>query len=601
MDSDGQDLPQFESLSPSGRYAELTDYCVDQLLGWLDELLDGDGLALAERPLLDRLQGARRGLRNGYRLQLHKLFSDFKAIQPLRRSTQVQPRWQHTAQIDSRVQRLQSQIQSIEDRILTPLEPRLQVLDRRMKYLVHRSDDGLEDNPLRPGNLCVALLSGLEGLDIGQQRSAELIECHADELEQRLPGFCRNLDWVLSELGVCFDLPFEEYPQPLAVQGETPEVDTETEEDEKEEASLGAEADRPAESEAHPPAREDTAGDDAEASGDETATIEATGDAHITHDGAGSAPTDHEVIDSDARNSDEPEVTQAESLGPVPEEEFTDQPDITPAAEPATGAAQSGDGDDPEPTLTATHPDFQRPLDADATEYALPGGDRLTTVPSATTRPRDLSEEAANDPQEPTSEAQGEGTHSGVPAPRSTAKRINSEMRRIIDALKQQCESPEAATDTFRACVEQLCAQVDDKRRDDLEKFAHFHSGLITNPHVCDPLRQQLLRLSAPLLYLVLSDPFFFRSSAHPVNDFLHSLIDFEIRHGHEPRNLKVLTLLIDNLLQLEVPVLSDFQPITQGYEVFKRLELERLQAEKKPLSVPQNGSRNSCSNGSTN
>jgi len=65
-------------------------------------------------------------------------------------------------------------------------------------------------------------------------------------------------------------------------------------------------------------------------------------------------------------------------------------------------------------------------------------------------------------------------------------------------------------------------------------------------------------------------------------------MIDFEIRHGHRPENIKVLALLVDNLLLLEQPVLSDFQPITQGYEVFKQLEVDRLREEKKTHQAEQ-------------
>ncbi len=503
MDSADNELLQFDSLSPSGRYSELTQHCVGQLMQWLERMLEGEGIAdddVSAQSLLDRLEKNRQALRNGYRFQLQKLFSNFKAIRPTRLQAPLSGNRQAVAGIfETRNDRIRPTIGRIENRIMQELEPRLLMLDRRMKYLVHRSDDGLEDNPLRPASLCHAFVSAIEILDLPQARLLELLELYGRQLESRLPGFCRTCDKSLSELGVCFDLPFVENPTVMSS-----EADTETSAIDTDATAAAEPAGQPA-----PEATESIA-----ETGSDTAPPADTG-ADIDTDPAVTANPPPEPVQPAAAETKE--ISEIDALPPdAANDTATDAAEAPPAVDPAAEA------DDP-----------------------------------ASERPPGLR-------------------------PRNAAERIGRPIRETIDALKQLNEEPETTIAGFLACIDRLLPLVGEKQQNDLQKFAHFYAGLVENPHVSDPLRRQLLRLGAPLLYLVLSDPFFFRSSAHPVNDFLHSMIDFEIRHGHQPQNLKVLVLLVDNLLRLEMPVLSDFQPITQGYEVFKRLELERLEAEKK-------------------
>jgi hypothetical protein len=115
------------------------------------------------------------------------------------------------------------------------------------------------------------------------------------------------------------------------------------------------------------------------------------------------------------------------------------------------------------------------------------------------------------------------------------------------------------------------------KHHSDVDRFATFFTSLLNNSLVSTPLKTQLSRLSCPLLQLVLIDPFFFRSSAHPVNDFLHSIIDFELRFKHQGNSLLYLSRIIDDLLVIEQPGLSDYQPLIQRYESFKTKEDQRL------------------------
>jgi hypothetical protein len=572
MDSADNELLQFESLSPSGRYSELTQYCVGRLTLWLDRLLEGEGVEqddVSTHSLLDRLSRNRRTLRNGYQFQLHKLFSDFKAIRPARLHARPPGAQPVDILFDTRSARIRPVIERIEQQILPQLEPRLLQLDLRIKYLVHRSDTGLDDNPLKPANLCRAFVAALETLDLSRNRLLDLLELYGRQIGQRLPEFCRQCDWSLSEQGIRYDLPFDENPT-LPVNETAGEEPGETGSGDTAPSATGGDA------------------PDSPETGSAAATA---GDEPETASSADAEDDDQSASREDAETP-EPAATEVTEACEAPEAETTTEADAPPAE-----AAQAP-ADDPETVEapvsepTTASPDMAASItevpaaEASQTLYSIPD----TIPPGEESLPHDA---AANDacrsdkPETPQQPAEPAAEVIELKTPNAT-ERISQPVRTIIDALKQQNEQPEALISSFRDCIDRLIPVVDDQQRDDLRKFAHFFSGLVENPHVSDPLRQQLLRLAAPLLYLVMSDPFFFRSSAHPVNDFLHSMIDFEIRHGHKPQNLKVLTLLIDNLLRLEVPVFSDFQPITQGYEVFKRLELERLRSEKKTHELNQ-------------
>jgi len=111
----------------------------------------------------------------------------------------------------------------------------------------------------------------------------------------------------------------------------------------------------------------------------------------------------------------------------------------------------------------------------------------------------------------------------------------------------------------------------------DIDKFVHFYTSLLDNTLLSTPLKTQLSRLSCPLLELVLLDPFFFRSSTHPVNEFLQSIIDFELRFKHQSKSLSALSKFINSILKLTKPALSDYLPLIEQYESFKAAEIERI------------------------
>ncbi len=505
MDSFVKPMPRFESLSPSGRYGELTDYCVDQLEGILLLMLDSDDPRFQPssgeaRDLLETLGRRQRTLHHGFLFQLRKLFSDFKSIRPARIHLR-NPATTSVGLFDTHDNQVLPLIQDIDRSIRQRLELRLHILDQRMKYLVHRSDEGLDDSPLAPDNLCNAFVAAIEPLGFNRNRVLPLLTAFGELMEQQLGNLYRECDRGLYELGIRFDLPFEEKDP---VPPEPAESETEATVETESEAEIV---------DFSPPATERKESESSE------------------------RPSATEVETSVADDTRQTVAEADSNSGPV-QEQAADR--VSQVVETILAEAK--------PSTPAT---------------------RIEEVKVQTPSPEAKPEVEATRP------SQSNGNH-GIHL------LDNESVRAALEMLKENSEDLGDDLSAFHTCIQQLQGIVSESVAEDLQKFSHFYSGLAANPRVSGPLRRQLLRLATPLLHLVLQDPFFFRSSNHPVNDFLHSLIDFEIRHGHRPEDIKVLALLVDNLLSIERPVLSDFQPMTQGYESFKRIEEERLEEEKK-------------------
>lgn len=130
----------------------------------------------------------------------------------------------------------------------------------------------------------------------------------------------------------------------------------------------------------------------------------------------------------------------------------------------------------------------------------------------------------------------------------------------------------------FSDLTENLNPLMSSHQRNDIDKFSHYFTSLLNNSLLKTPLKTQLSRLSCPLLEMVLVDPFFFRSRNHPVNDFIQSIIDFELRFKHEGKSLQILSQIFDELLRIEKPALSDYQPLIEKYETFKKIDVKRLE-----------------------
>ncbi len=119
------------------------------------------------------------------------------------------------------------------------------------------------------------------------------------------------------------------------------------------------------------------------------------------------------------------------------------------------------------------------------------------------------------------------------------------------------------------------------RQRNEVFRFLNFFTHLLDNPRLSQALKIQLSRLSEPLLRLVLVDPFFFRSSNHPVNDFLLSIIDYEIRYGATHSTADLISPLFDQLLQSDRVTLDDFLHIIRDFDDLKDSETTRIHEKK--------------------
>jgi hypothetical protein len=116
------------------------------------------------------------------------------------------------------------------------------------------------------------------------------------------------------------------------------------------------------------------------------------------------------------------------------------------------------------------------------------------------------------------------------------------------------------------------------KQRKEVFRFLNFFTHLLDNPRLSSALKVQLSRLSQPLIKLVMVDPFFFRSSNHPVNDFIHSIIDYEIRYGKTQSTAELISPLLDQLLDSSEVTLDDFQQVIKQFDAIREAETTRVQ-----------------------
>jgi hypothetical protein len=120
------------------------------------------------------------------------------------------------------------------------------------------------------------------------------------------------------------------------------------------------------------------------------------------------------------------------------------------------------------------------------------------------------------------------------------------------------------------------------RQRNEVFRFLNFFTHLLDNPRLSQSLKIQLSRLSQPLLRLVMVDPFFFRSSNHPVNEFLLSIIDYEIRYGGAHVTADLIAPLFDQLLASDNVTLDVFNHIIQQFEALKDSETNLILEQKR-------------------
>ena len=429
-----QPFPRFDKGSPSSEYQQIVNFCVNYLEGMLVGLIHMDIPTEIEQyakniqPLQQRLISRERTVRHAFQFQIEKYFSDFKSISRSRLSVNYSSQSSTVGLSDHKAAQIRDILDSISSKHRLNHKNQIQNTARRLKTLVHRSDENNDDNPISPLNLSKAFLASIETLNLTALKYRHLFRLFDHTLDHQLGIFYNQIDLGLYHLDILVELT----DTALFLPPETEDIAETSSEDE---IDINNPVNEPAEKEPEP-----------------TAEIE-------------------------------PEISEKVQ-------------------------------------------------------------DNVTSI-------------------------------------QNHIDKIKENQLAIENSIKEFKLSTENGTVDFVALFSQLqqtlILLLDEKQVADIHKFAHYFTSLLNNSLLSTPLKTQLSRLSCPLLEMVLIDPFFFRSSSHPVNDFLQSIIDFELRYKHQGESLAILASLIDSLLKIEKPALSDYQPLIKSYEDFKELEQVRL------------------------
>ncbi len=420
MASTNDQYPVFEKGSPSAQYQQISNFCVNYLEGLLVNLMhmelpdpmhaELDVYQAIQQKLLNR----ERTVRHAFQFQIEKRFSEFKSIRRTRLHSSRSSDWLSFGLAGHNSSKLQQHIENITDKYERRFDRQLLTHAKRLKTLVHRTDDAQDDNPLSPVSLCNAFVASIEALNLTTNKTCQLFELLDWVLENQLHDFYIQIDLGLYYLDIL------------------------------------------------------------------------------------------------------PELT--------------------------------------DPKL------FNEPVETDS-----PGCQK-----------DELSEEE---------EAQEQALLLFVNCQLKNRKKLVTKKDQAREQAKQHLFSLREATLSgtleyareFESFLQNIDGLMVGNQCAEILKFTQFYTRLLDNPLLSKPLKLQLSRLSYPLLEMVLKDPFFFRSSSHPVNDFIQSIIDFEIRYQHQQESLATLESILDDLLEIDKPVLSDFLPFILQYEDFKSAQIEHI------------------------
>ncbi|MDJ0832504.1 MAG: DUF1631 family protein [Gammaproteobacteria bacterium] len=155
---------------------------------------------------------------------------------------------------------------------------------------------------------------------------------------------------------------------------------------------------------------------------------------------------------------------------------------------------------------------------------------------------------------------------------------ITAELRRINDLVDKELQKLREATasgnpdyvDMLSEFASSVSPYIDEEQMIDIADFTQFYIELMNNKLLSNELSLQLSRLCYPLIKLLLLDPLFIRASDHPLNQFLLSIVDFEVTYKHKANSLKILGSVIDKILTFNEPVMENVLPSIQRYENYK-------------------------------
>lgn len=424
MASPNDHYPRFTKGSPSAHYLQISNFSVNYLEALLVNLMHIDLPSQLEKPvhsyesLQKELLKRERTVRHAFQFQIEKLFSDFKLIRRTRLNANRASDWLSLGLAGQNSSTVQNRIESIAEKYQKQYDGRLQTLLKRLKTLVHRTDEVVDDNPLSPLNLCHAFYASFEALNLTSMKTCQIFELFDHILDDQLGNFYIQIDLGMYYLDIL------------------------------------------------------------------------------------------------------PELTDP-ALFSLSEEEIEDQDDLTQISTPEL-------------------------------EY-VPINDReqiLLINRILKTRKKVLEKKKQH------------------------MHKVEQQLQVFRQAIATESFDYNALFNEFEHNIEGLVSQ---QQQHEIHKFSRYFSNLLNNSLLSEPFTEQLSRLSCVLVEMVMIEPAFFCSISHPVNDFVQSLIDFEIRVKHRGKSLLKLTEIIDPLISLKNPSINDFLPSIEAYEQFKDEEINLL------------------------
>ncbi len=520
--------PQFETGTPAAQYQQIINYSINYLEGLLVDLAHMDLPPEFESnlrqyaELQQKLISRERTVRHGFQYQIEKLFTEFRTFRRARLNANRSSDWFSLGLAGHNSSRVLSSIESISAQLMQRFDRKVFNLNRRLKSLVHRTDDAQNDNPLSPENLCHAFLSSVDALNLTSLQTCRMFDLFGYVLQQQLDTFYKQLDLGLYHLDVLpeltdsslFLLPEESPAQQVAPSSENLTGEPSAKEVENEVTAFDS-------------------------------TIVADVNSLSSEQDASSIADASEDIVETPESELEIDEAAAEVLQFVP---IASEPEVA-ERKPSTD---------------------ELPAQFDAEEHAAPSIEQAEEF-----------ERPSFDKTVPDMQAYVEQTGANISSPHSALADL---LRRLREQSKDGFDNH---AEQFLDWHRQVNPLLTTEQVTDARKFTHYYANLLSSPMLSEALSHQMSRLSASLFDLVLHDPGFFTDESHTVQNFINSVVDFEIRCKHDAEPMEKLVNIIDQLVEIDTPEALAFEPLTRDYESMKKSEIQFIvqqQKDKKKL-----------------
>ena len=527
-----EEYPLFETGTPAAQYQQIINFSINYLEGLLVELAHMELPAEFETnlrqyaELQQKLVSRERTVRHGFQYQIEKLFTEFRTFRRSRLSANRSSDWFSLGLAGHNSSRVLSAIESVSAKLDDRFDQRILHLNRRLKFLVHRSDDNQTDNPLSPDNLCHAFLSSVDALRLTSLQTCRMVDLFEYVLQQQLDSFYKQLDLGLYHLDVLPELT----DSSLFL---VPE--------QQQEAAPGSQIGL----------------DDEDSTLTRAESQQDSGHSLVVADMA------TQTLIADV-------VSLRDEVAPAPD------PGIS---EPATTVEDNPDSadeciDSPEGTLD----EVQEALETDL-PLATDGGETRSDV--AESPPGEVT---SSEHQQPVYD-QTVPDLAGMLASstRVEAFPTNMSLDDVLEKFRQQSQAGfDDAAKRFLAWHRRVNSLLSPEQTAATRKFTHYYANLLSSPRLSEALSWQMSRLSGVLFELIVSDSAFFTDDSNVVQNLINSIVDFEIRCGHAGESMASLTSIIDQLVELDPVDSAAFDPWAGQYESMKKNEIEFILQQRK-------------------